>query len=75
MVVILRDELPFFVFMTSGELISKVEGFLPPLLELSFCYALIVELLVYDEMIVLLGSGRIYANYYIVELNILCLLL
>ena len=42
----MRDELPFFVFMTSGELISKVEGFLAPLLELSFCYALIVELLV-----------------------------
>jgi hypothetical protein len=45
-VVIFRDELFFFVLITSGELISKVEGFLPPLLELSFCYALIVELLV-----------------------------
>jgi hypothetical protein len=36
-VVIFSDELPFFVLITSGELISKVEGFLPPLLELSFC--------------------------------------
>jgi len=37
MVVIFSDEFPFFVLITSGELISKVEGFLPPLLELSFC--------------------------------------
>ena len=44
-VVIFSEELFFFELITSGELISKVEGVLPRL-ELSFCYALTYELFV-----------------------------
>jgi hypothetical protein len=56
-VVIFRDELPFLELMTSGELISSVDGFFPRR-ELSFYYAVIEEL-VCVEIIVFFGSGRI----------------